>query len=219
MRGFDSSSSIYVDGVRDLGGVSRDTFNVDQIEVTKGPSGSDYGRTAPSGSINLVSKQPTLRDGIDAAVSWGSSNQKRATADWNARIDGMNGGAFRLNVMAQDSGVPGRDEVERNRWAIAPTFAFGLGTHTRVFLDLLHLKQDNVPDGAIPTIGLPGYTTPDPTRPQIGAAPRVDTNNFYGTTDDHDDSSTDMGTVLVEHDFGDDQKFVNTTRWGRTHQQ
>ena len=112
MRGFDSSSSIYVDGVRDLGGISRDTFNVDQIEVTKGPSGSDYGRTAPSGSINLVSKQPTLRDGIGATVSWGSSNQKRATADWNTRIDGIDGAAFRLNVMAQDSGVPGRDEVE-----------------------------------------------------------------------------------------------------------
>jgi catecholate siderophore receptor len=219
MRGFDSSSSIYVDGVRDLGGISRDTFNVDQIEVTKGPSGSDYGRTAPSGSINLVSKQPTLRDGIGATLSWGSSNQKRATADWNARIDGIDGAAFRLNVMAQDSGVPGRDEVERNRWAVAPTFAFGLGTPTRVFIDLLHLKQDNVPDGAIPTIGLPGYTTPDPTRPQIGAAPRVDTNNFYGTTDDHDDSRTDMGTLLVEHDFSDDLKFVNTTRWGRTHQQ
>ncbi|TCO38922.1 catecholate siderophore receptor Fiu [Dokdonella fugitiva] len=219
MRGFDSSGSIYVDGVRDLGGISRDTFNVDQIEVTKGPSGSDYGRTAPSGSINLVSKQPLLAERIGGTVAYGSGNQKRATADWNTRIDGLDGAAFRLNVMAQDSGVPGRHEVERDRWGIAPTFAFGLGTPTRVFLDLLHLKQDNVPDGAIPTIGLPGYTSPDPTRPGIGAAPRVDPYNFYGTRDDHDDSKTDMATLLVEHDFSDDLKLVNTTRWGRTHQQ
>jgi catecholate siderophore receptor len=219
MRGFDSSSSIYVDGVRDLGGVSRDTFNVEQVEVTKGPSGSDYGRTAPSGSINLVSKQPTLRDGIGATASWGSSNQKRVTADWNTRIGGIDGAAFRLNAMVQDSGVPGRDEVEHDRWAVAPTFAFGLGTPTRLFLDFLHLKQENVPDGAIPTIGLSGYTTPDATRPQIGVAPRVNTDNFYGTTDDHDNSKSDMGTLLVEHDFSDDLKFVNTTRWGRTHQQ
>ncbi len=219
MRGFDSSGSIYVDGVRDLGGISRDTFNVEQIEVTKGPSGSDYGRTAPSGSINLVSKQPQLADRIGATVAYGSGNQKRATADWNTRIDGLDGAAFRLNVMAQDSGVPGRHEVERDRWALAPTFAFGLGTPTRVFLDFLHLKQSNVPDGAIPTIGLPGYTSPDATRPQIGDAPRVDTSNFYGTTDDHDDSRTDMATLLVEHDFSDDLRLVNTTRWGRTHQQ
>ncbi|HEY6939962.1 catecholate siderophore receptor Fiu [Dokdonella sp.] len=219
MRGFDSSGSIYVDGVRDLGGVSRDTFNVDQIEVTKGPSGSDYGRTAPSGSINIVSKQPLQADRVDASVAYGSANQKRATADWNARIDGIDGGAFRLNLMAQDSGVPGRHEVERNRWGIAPTFAFGLATPTRVFLDLLHLEQDNVPDGAIPTIGLPGYTSPDPARPQIGAAPRVDPRGFYGTRDDHDDSTTDMATLIVEHDFSDDMKLVNTTRWGRTRQQ
>ena len=219
MRGFDSSSSIYVDGVRDLGGISRDTFNVEQIEVTKGPSGSDYGRTAPSGSINLVSKQPQLAERIAGTVAYGSGNQKRATADWNTRIGSLDSAAFRLNVMAQDSGVPGRHEIEHDRWAVAPTFAFGLGTPTRVFVDLLHLKQSNVPDGAIPTIGLPGYTSPDATRPQIGAAPRVDTRNFYGTRDDHDDSKTDMATLLVEHDFSDDMKLVNTTRWGRTHQQ
>jgi len=219
MRGFDSSGSIYVDGVRDLGAISRDTFNIEQIEVTKGPSGSDYGRTAPSGSINLVSKQPLLADRLGATVAWGSANQKRATADWNTRIDAIDSAAFRLNVMAQDSGVPGRHEVERKRWAVAPTFAFGLGTPTRVYLDLLHMKQDNVPDGAIPTIGLPGYSSPDATRPEIGRAPRVDTRNFYGTRDDHDDSRTDMATLLVEHDFSEDARLVNTTRWGRTHQE
>ena len=56
MRGFDTSSSIFVDGVRDLGSVSRDLFNIDQVEVTKGPAGTDNGRSAPTGAINLVSK-------------------------------------------------------------------------------------------------------------------------------------------------------------------
>ncbi|MFN9472321.1 TonB-dependent receptor plug domain-containing protein, partial [Acidovorax sp.] len=45
MRGFDSSSSIFVDGVRDLGAVSRDVFNIQQVEVVKGPAGTDNGRT------------------------------------------------------------------------------------------------------------------------------------------------------------------------------
>jgi catecholate siderophore receptor len=62
MRGFDASSSIYVDGVRDVGSISRDTFNIEQIDVLKGPAGTDNGRSSPTGSINLVSKQPLLEN-------------------------------------------------------------------------------------------------------------------------------------------------------------
>jgi catecholate siderophore receptor len=69
MRGADTSNSIYVDGIRDIGSVSRDTFNTEQVEVIKGPSGSDYGRSAPTGSINMISKQPRLDSGIDASAS------------------------------------------------------------------------------------------------------------------------------------------------------
>nr|VUD29307.1 ferrichrome-iron receptor [Raoultella sp. NCTC 9187] len=64
MRGADTSNSIYVDGVRDIGSVTRDTFNTEQVEVIKGPSGSDYGRSAPTGSINMISKQPRLDSGM-----------------------------------------------------------------------------------------------------------------------------------------------------------
>ncbi len=60
MRGVDTSNSIYVDGIRDIGSVTRDTFNTQQVEVIKGPAGTDYGRSAPSGSINMISKQPRL---------------------------------------------------------------------------------------------------------------------------------------------------------------
>ncbi len=68
MRGFDTSSSIFVDGVRDTGAVSRDVFNIEQIEVTKGPDGTEYGRTAPTGAVNLVTKQPVLGNGISGSV-------------------------------------------------------------------------------------------------------------------------------------------------------
>ncbi len=48
LRGFDTSNAIFVDGVRDLGSISRDVFNVQQVEVVKGPAGADIGRTAPT---------------------------------------------------------------------------------------------------------------------------------------------------------------------------
>ena len=214
MRGFDTSGSIFVDGVRDLGTISRDVFNTESVEVIKGPASTDNGRTAPTGAINMVSKQPELGSGVSASLSYGSADQRRVTADWNQGVSPSS--AFRLNVMGQDFGVPGRDKVENNRWGVAPSFAFGLGTATRVYLDYMHIKQNNVPDGGVPTIGLPGYTSPDPKRPFITNAPEVDSSNFYGTTADHDHVTADMFTARIEHDFNDQLAFHNTFRGGRT---
>ena len=216
MRGFDSSSSIYVDGVRDLGSISRDVFNIQQVEVTKGPAGSDYGRSAPTGSINLASKRAGLADANSASVSYGSDDQRRLGADFNKSLSASS--AFRINLVAQDSGVPGRDMVENKRWGIAPSFAFGLDGATRAYLNLLHVDQDNVPDGGVPTIGLPGYSSPDPARPWLADAPKVDSSNFYGTTSDYDKVKADMATLIVEHALGDKATLYNTTRWGRTDQ-
>ena len=97
MRGFDSSGSIFVDGVRDLGAISRDTFNSEQVEVIKGPSGADYGRTAPSGSINMVSKQAWLENHADLSISRSTANQNRVTLDSNGQFSST--GAARLNLM------------------------------------------------------------------------------------------------------------------------
>lgn len=104
MRGADTSNSIYVDGVRDIGSVTRDTFNTEQVEVIKGPSGSDYGRSAPTGSINMISKQPRLDSGIDASVSAGSARFRRGTLDINEAIGETS--AVRLNLMGEKPMMP-----------------------------------------------------------------------------------------------------------------
>ncbi|ABR88907.1 TonB-dependent receptor for iron transport [Janthinobacterium sp. Marseille] len=210
MRGFDTSNSIYVDGVRDLGSISRDIFNTEQVEVTKGPSSTDYGRSAPTGAINMVSKQPTLTDAASGTVGFGSGSYKRATIDLNKALTGIEGAAIRLNAVVQDAGVAGRNEVENNRWAIAPSIAFGLNSPTRTFLNFLHVDQNNVPDGGVPTIGLPGYSA--------SAGSRVNSKNFYGTPYDKDNVTADMVTLRVEHDFSATTTLRNTTRWGKTSQ-
>ncbi|MFZ6766534.1 catecholate siderophore receptor Fiu [Undibacterium sp. Di26W] len=218
MRGFDTSSSIYVDGVRDLGSISRDLFNIEQIDVLKGPAGTDSGRGAPTGSVNLISKQATMEDAIFGSATVGSGSQKRVTADLNRVISADQGSAFRLNLVDQDSGVPGRNEVHNKRWGIAPSFAFGLNSPNRFYLNYLHVQQDNVPDGGVPTIGLPGYSSPDPKRPFLSTAPKVDPKNFYGSVNDFDKVTADMLTLRVEHDFSDKVKLINTARFGKTTQ-
>ena len=58
IRGFNARTDLFVDGVRDTGGYSRDPFNVEQIEISKGPSSAYTGRGSTGGSINLASKTP-----------------------------------------------------------------------------------------------------------------------------------------------------------------
>lgn len=219
MRGFDTSGSIFVDGVRDVGSISRDVFNLEQIDVVKGPAGTDNGRGAPTGSVNLVTKKPRLDDMASASATFGSASQKRVTADVNRVLDAGRGIALRLNAMAQDSGRPARDVVTDKRWAVAPGIAFGLNGPTRVVLDYLHVKQDNIPDGGVPTVGLPGYTSPDRVnKPQLSDAAPVDPENFYGSDSDYDKVRADMATVRVEHDFSPKLRLHNISRYGRTSQ-
>ncbi len=214
MRGFDTSNSIYLDGARDLGSISRDLFNIEQVEVVKGPAGTDTGRSAPTGAINQVTKQANLRDAISASLTGGSDGQKRATADWNQTYGESS--AFRLNAMWQDSDVAGRDRVNNSRWGLAPSLGWGLGTDTRIYADLLYVKQDNIPDGFVPTIGLFGWQ-PQPGLEQLAGHP-VDPENFYGTADDHDNVTARMATLRLEHDFMSGVRLSNTLRWGKTEQ-
>jgi len=218
MRGFDTSSAIFVDGIRDLGSISRDVFNIEQVDVLKGPAGTDNGRSSPTGSVNLISKQPTLEEAVSSTVSYGSANQKRVTLDADRVLDAEKGMAMRINAMADDGGVVGRDVVHNRRWAIAPTFAYGLGSANRFYVDYLHVKQNNLPDGGVSTIGLPGYTSPDTSRSYISKAAAVNPSNFYGSSSDFDNVTADMFTVRIEHDFTPAIKLQNTARYGKTSQ-
>ena len=56
IRGFSARTDFFIDGVRDVGGYSRDPFNVEQVEVVKGPSSSIAGRGSTGGVINMATQ-------------------------------------------------------------------------------------------------------------------------------------------------------------------
>ena len=58
LRGFSANNSLFVDGVRDDGLMSRDVFNLEQVEVFMGPTGSDVGRGNAAGYVNMQTKTP-----------------------------------------------------------------------------------------------------------------------------------------------------------------
>lgn len=226
LRGFSLQQSTFVDGIRDLGAVTRDTFNLEQVEVVKGAAGAETGRGAASGYLNLISKQAHLGDDSSGTLTFGTADKKRATVDLNRQVGETS--AIRVNGMAQESGVDGRDHVENKGAGLGLSYVTGLGTPTRLHLYSQHIRQDNVPDGGISTIGMPGYhrvaaaatmNNPAVTQAQadaMNAGRRVDTSNFYGSKDDYEKVTADMVTFKVEHDLGQGTTVRNVTRWGRT---
>ncbi|NNG74819.1 catecholate siderophore receptor Fiu [Acinetobacter sp. ANC 4277] len=214
MRGFSTQTSTYVDSIRDLGAVTRDVFNLEQIEVVKGPSGAEAGRGSASGYINLASKLPQTENSREVSATYNTAEQARLTADINQVIN--SGTAFRLNAMGQDGGVEGRDYLENNSWAIAPSISFGLDTDTRLHLYSQHIRQRNIPDGGIPTVGMKGFYNADSA---LSSAPKVNRENYYGHVDDHEDVDADMFTAKIESDLAENVKLTNITRLGKTHMQ
>ncbi len=137
LRGFSARNDVFVDGVRDLGPQSRDPFNLEQVEVIKGPQSAFTGRGSTGGSINLVSKLPDLNCYIGASMSLGNASMQRFTADVNLPLARLGFGertAFRMNLLAHDAGVSGRDVVENERRGLAPSLLFGSGTPSRLTL-------------------------------------------------------------------------------------
>lgn len=212
MRGFSAQSSIFVDGIRDLGAVSRDAFNLEQVEVVKGPAGADIGRGAAAGYINLVSKVPTREESTAGTAAFTQGGVKRLTADVQRAFGSS--GAFRLNAMGSDGSLKGSRALDRESRGFAPSVAWGLGTPTRLYLFSQHIRQDNVPDGAIPSVGMKGFY--HATQPWLATAPRVDRNNWYGLEGDYEDVKADMVTSKIEHDLAPKTKLTNTTRYGKS---
>lgn len=202
IRGFGATTDIYTDGFRDIGQYFRESFFLEQIEVTKGPSSAYGGRGTTGGSVNQVTKTPRLDEFYNADLSIGTNALFRGTADLNAPLTQLNleGAALRLNVLAHDSEVAGRDVTESRRWGFAPSLALGLGTPTRLTLSYVHVDQDGIPDYGLPsTAGVP--------------AP-VDRRNYYGFRNFNTEQTVqDIVTAGVEHDLTDDTTIRNQTRW------
>ncbi|HPF72007.1 MAG: TonB-dependent siderophore receptor [Lysobacteraceae bacterium] len=207
LRGFSARNDVYVDGVRDPGVLSRDAFNLEAVEIAKGPASAVSGRGSAGGSINLVTKQARDDDFTRLQLRAGSADSYRASFDDNRQIGDH--AALRLNAMWQDSGVPGRDAANNSALGIAPSLALGIGTPTELQVNLSHLEFDNLPDYGLP-VTLPAGV---PDGFDIGD---LDWSNFYGLKQrDYEHVNSDQATVIVNHEVSEDMQLRNLTRWGR----
>lgn len=206
IRGFDAKDDIYYDGLRDFGVYSRDSFDDEQVQVLKGPSGAMFGRGTTGGAINVVSKTPTLENHANVEVTAGEK-YVRGTADVNIALDDTT--AVRLNVMGNWTGVVDRDVSYSHRWGLAAAAGFGIGTTTTINLNYLHQQNDGIPDYGVPVSVDPVTRIAEPVTEK--GVPR---SNFLGYNTDRDQSTADMLTARVSHKANSWLTVTNDARVG-----
>ena len=227
IRGFDSQGSIFVDGVRDLSAQTREVFATESVQIVRGSDSTLGGRGSAGGTINIISKLPTVGNFVSASGSYGTDDYKRITAGANWNLTPTIG--FRIDGMWHDQDVAGRDAIWQRRWGVAPSFTIGMGTPTRLTASYYHVTSHELPDSGMPflhTIGNAPGTGDIYTRPALGNITTaggqtgyVGRDTYYGLVSrDFRDATTDQASLRVEHDFGN-VTLRNTSRFTHNYQQ
>ncbi len=222
IRGFAARGDIFRDGIRDPGWYTRDLFNVDRVEVYKGPSAFAFGRGSTGGAINLVTKLPTGIPYIEGFVTGTTAGGYRTELDASGKKDNVSG---RIAAMYQDMPTPGRDNVGVKRWGVAPSIKIDLNPETRAIISYIYQGEESVPDYGVPYLPGPVYsrTTGAMTsggyygNGQATTPIPVPRSNWYGVKNgplaDVVRTDTHIGTIKVERDLAPDLKISNATRY------
>lgn len=209
IRGQEVRSDVFVDGLRDPGMTTRESFAVEQIEVTKGPSASFGGRGTTGGAVNSITKQASTDynfNRVDLGV--GTDNYWRGTVDSNWRLsDSM---AIRANLLYASEDVPNRSPSDRERWGGALSGSLQLNDTIRVLLDYYHLTATDRPDL--------GSYVPAPTGTAGNLTIHGPWNEVPNYSQDGDflESEVDTFTARVFIEPFEGFKIINSTRYGMT---
>ncbi len=205
LRGFSGQTDMFRDGSRDLGWFTRDTFNLEGVEVFFGPSSVLFGRGSTGGAVNLVTKTPRKGTFADVSLSAGTAPQGRIEADVNHVL--FDKVQVRVNAMGQAGGVQGRDSIERNRAGLAPSFRLEFG-RTTLGVDYLYQRERSTPD-----YGQPFHNgSPVSSIPSMG----VSRSAFYGVAgSDKEEVDAHVASARVQHVFSKNAQLTSALRWGR----
>ncbi|MCJ0829288.1 TonB-dependent siderophore receptor [Acinetobacter sp. NIPH1876] len=210
IRGYNSESSMYVDGVRSSTSQNREMFAIEQVEITKGSASALGGAGTSGGSINMISKVAKKGDALEGSISGGTDNYARITLDGNK--DFGNGVAGRVVVMGHQNEKAGQhDGAEYKRAGIAPSISFGLDSATRGTLSYYYLKTNDEPDSGIP------YQYDTIKKATAGKPVDVKQGTYYGWKDrDFQKQENQIGTIKLEHDLTENLTLSNTAVYSKS---
>ena len=221
IRGFVARGDIFRDGFRDPGWYTRDLFDIDRVEVYKGPSSFAFGRGSTGGAINNVSKLPTGATYVEGTATAGSAGGYRFDMDASGKRDNISG---RIAALYTDVPTPTRDNVWTKRWGVAPSVTAQLDDNTKATLAYIYQGEEGAPDYGWPYLPQPGYSpitgalvNPGYNGNGSPVAPvPINRNTWFGIATgplrDIVTTETHIFTGIVERDLDNNFKITNGTR-------
>ena len=160
IRGHEARSDVFVDGLRDPGMTIRESFALEQVEITKGPSSTFAGRGSTGGAINGITKQADSEyDFVKFQGGPGTDEYYRVHLDVNKRLsDDL---AVRGNLLYADEEVPDRAPAERLRRGAALSVGAVVTYQSAMFTGQPDAAAGFDADAGKYTYEVPGYTTLD----------------------------------------------------------
>ncbi|MGE0387754.1 MAG: TonB-dependent receptor [Gammaproteobacteria bacterium] len=209
IRGQEARSDVFVDGLRDPGMTTRESFAVEQIEITKGPSASFGGRGTTGGAVNSITKQASTDYNFNRIDAGGGTDDFwRVTVDSNLRLtDAL---AVRANLLYASEDVPNRAPSDRERLGAALSLSFQATDTLRALVDYYHLTAEDTPD-------LGGYIpAPTGTVGNVTIHKPWDDVPAYAQEEDFLESTVDTFTGRIFFEPTEKFRIINSMRYGMT---
>jgi catecholate siderophore receptor len=197
LRGNSTTGDFFVDGMRDDIQTYRDFYNIERLEVFKGPNAMIFGRGGVGGVVNRVTKVANGQLIRAFRLEGGSFDHVRGQFDLGAPLGSAV--SARVTGVYQNSDSY-RDGVTNRRWGFNPTVTFTPGADTTVTLGYEHFEDERVADR-----GVSSYQ---------GKPLRTPRSQFFGDPDQSPTwTNTDAASLYVEHSFSDRVSLRNRTRY------
>ncbi|GGO84816.1 TonB-dependent receptor [Marinobacterium nitratireducens] len=200
IRGYEARNDVFTDGLRDPGLITRETFALEQIEISKGPSSTFAGRGSTGGAVNSVTKKASLDDDFATVQGGlGTDDYQRYTFDGNKVVnDDL---AVRFNTLYTEADIPDREPAGEQRQGALLSGVYQATAALALSADYYYFRGDDRSDpGTFMTDGRPDqdarYVGPDGL--------------------DFQDTEADIFTFKIDAELTDELRLENKSRIGST---
>ncbi|MDA9591140.1 TonB-dependent siderophore receptor [Alphaproteobacteria bacterium] len=148
-RGVRSTADFFIDGVRDDVQYYRPLYNLEQVEILRGPNAMLFGRGSTGGALNRVTKKAVIgADAASADLSIDSFGAYNLAADVNMTMSADS--ALRINAFVETL-ENDRDYYDGDRSGINPTYRRAIDNQTTLDLSVELMDHERFIDRGIPT--------------------------------------------------------------------
>ncbi|RQO75380.1 TonB-dependent siderophore receptor [Pedobacter sp. KBW06] len=118
-------------------------YNVESVELLRGPSGALFSEGAPGGVVNFITKKPMAQNSYGLELSLGSWNFRRASLDLTGALSGNKKLLYRA-IIGYDKSKSFRDGQNKENIFLAPSLTYLFSGKTDLNLEINYAYQKTV---------------------------------------------------------------------------